>query len=267
MSKYTEADVLEMTPKEFRRIVRSGEWTGSTHGLWRGYAVIDIVVLPQEYAYDFLVFCHRNPRTCALIEITDAGSPHPPLLAPDADVRTDLPKYRVYKDGQVVDEPTDITKYWRDDLVTFLLGEAGSFNWSWKLANIPYQAKGVFTTNSPVIPAGPFRGNIAASCKVFQNGPDAVRAIQIASRHPFFHGPPTHIGDPAAIGIKDISQPDVIRHKTSGSGLGEGEIAVFWPSFGTVRNVIADAKLPLTIVNYPTHNFISDRVAEELAAL
>jgi uncharacterized protein YcsI (UPF0317 family) len=267
MTKYTEVEMVEMAPKEFRAVVRSGQWTGSTHGLGRGYAMTDIVVLPKEHAYDFLVFSHRNPGTCPVVDITEVGSPHPPLLAPDADLRTDLPRYRVYSDGQVIDEPSDIKKYWRDDFVTFLLGEAGSFQWSWKAANIPFQSKGVFTTNIPLVPSGPFCGNMAVSCKVFKNAHYAVRAIQIASRHPLFHGPPIHIGDPTAIGIKDISQPDLISYGKSHSGQNGGEIVVSWPCFETVRNVVAKAKLPFVIVDYPLHNFISDKLAEELAII
>jgi len=268
-SKYTEADLLAMTPREFRNIVRKGEWIGSTHGLGRGYAVTDIVTIPKEYAYDFLIFCHRNPLTCPVVDITDVGSPHPPLLAPDADLRTDLPRYIVYKDGQIVDEPTDIRKYWRDDLVTFLLGEAGSFQWSWKMANIPFHSEGTFSTNIPLIPSGPFKGNVVVLCRLFISADDLVRAIQIASRHPLFHGPPIHIGDPAAIGIKDLSKPNVMHPggKVTPRKPREGEIAAFWPCFGTIRSLAFKAKLPLMIVDYPLHNFISDKLAEELAIL
>jgi len=267
--KYTEAEILKMTPKEFRSVIRSGEWVGPTHGLGHGHAVTDIVVIPKEYAYDFLVFCHRNPLSLPLVDITEVGSPHPPLLAPEADLRTDLPKYRVYQYGEVIDEPTDIKKYWRDDLVSFLLGEASAFHWAWKAANIPYQSMGTFTTNIPLIPVGLFRGTIAVSCKLFINTHDLIRAIQISSRYPLFHGPPIHIGDPAVIGIKDISQPDVIHlaGQTAAGHTSQGEIAAFWPCFGTVRGVAAKAKLPLMIVDYPLCNFVSDKLAEELASL
>jgi len=269
VTKYTEAELLEMTPHEYRSMVRKGEWTESTRDVCPGYAATDIVIISKEYAYDFLVFCHRNPLACPVVDITEVGSPHPPLLAPDADLRTDLPRYRVYKDGQVVDEPTDITKYWRDDLVAFLLGEAASSLYrAWKAANIPFQSKGTFTTNIPLTPVGPFHGNVAASCRLFENSHDAIRAIQIASRHPLFHGPPIHIGDPSAIGIKDLSQPDVIRPAGQIPPMQPTDgIAMFWPCFGTVRGVAVEAKLPLMIVDYPLHNFVSDKLAEELALL
>jgi uncharacterized protein YcsI (UPF0317 family) len=203
------------------------------------------------------------------VDITDVGSPNPPFAAPEADLRTDLPRYRVYRNGQVIDEPTDILNYWRDDLVSVLLGEAGSFHWSYKAANIRFESLGTFATNIPCTPYGSFHGNIAVSCKVFKNSHDAVRAIQIASRHPLFHGPPIHIGDPAVIGIKDLSRPDVILHPENNSPkpLSPGEVAVYWPCFGTVRGVVVNAGLTLTIVDYPLHNFITDRIAEEIAVL
>ncbi len=269
MAQDDHKDRGETTPWELRELVRKGEWLGPTHGKCPGYAATDVVILPKEFAYDFLVFCFRNPQTCPVVDITDVGSPHPPLVAPKADLRTDLPKYRVYRDGQVIDEPIDIKKYWRDDLVSILLGEAGSFHWSYKAANLQFESLGTFSTDIPCLPYGPFHGNVAVSCKVFKNTHDAVRAIQIASRHPLFHGPPMHIGDPAAIGIKDLSKPDVILRpdQTAPKLLGPGEVTVCWPCFGTVRGVAVNAKLPLMIVDYPLHNFITDKVAEELAAL
>lgn len=267
-TKYTEAELLALTPQKFRSLVRSGEWMGETHGVCSGYASTDIVVLPKEYAYDFLLFCYRNPLTCPVLDITEAGSPHPPRLAPDADLRTDLPKYIVYQDGQVIDEPTDIKKYWRDDLVTFLLGEAASFNWALKAANLRFRGMGSFSTNIPCIPAGPFHGNLAVYCKVFASSHEAVRAIQITSRHRFQHGPPCHIGDPAAIGIKDLSKPDKIPPLGQApKPPEEGEVALFWPCFATVRAILLNAKLSLTVVDYPVNNFVTDKLSEELAIL
>ena len=267
MSNFTENDMLEMNPQKFRSLVRRGEWKGATVNVCRGYAMTDIVILPKEYAYDFLVFCHRNKLAAPVVDITETGVPHPPLLAPSANLCTDLPKYRVYKNGEIVDEPADIKKYWREDLVAFLLGEAGSFHWSWKAANITFQSLGTFSTNLSLVASGPFYGNIFVSCKLFKNATDAVRAIQIASRHPLMHGPPIHIGDPASIGIKDLLKPDVIRPvgQTSYEKNNEEQVPVFWPCFGTIRGVAETAGLPLMIVDYPLHNFVTDKLTEELA--
>jgi len=266
MTEYTEAEMIEMTPQKYRSLVRRGEWTGKTQYKCRGYAVTDMVILPKEYAYDFLVFGHRNPWACDIVDITEVGSPHPPRLAPDADLRTDLPRYRVYQDGQVIDEPTDIKKYWRDDLIGFLLGCAESFDWAIMDANVHCRPIGVWATNIPCVPAGPFHGNLWVSCRLCETAHDAVRAIQITSRHILMHGPPVHIGDPVAIGINDLSQPDL---PTRGQNVPPrpSEIALFWPCSATLRDVAIKSKLPLMIVDYPVSMFMTDRLAEELVVL
>lgn len=255
-----------MTPQEYRSLVRMGEWTGKTQYKCRGYAVTDMVILPKEYAYDFLVFGHRNPWACDIVDITEVGSPHPPRVAPDADLRTDLPRYRVYQDGQVIDEPTDIKKYWRDDLVGFLLGCAESFDWAIMDANVHCRPIGVWATNIPCVPTEPFHGNLWVSCRLCETAHDAVRAIQITSRHILMHGPPVHIGDPAAIGIKDLSQPD-LPTRGQNAPPRPSEIALFWPCSATLRDVAIKSKLPLMIVDYPVSMFMTDRLSEELAIL
>ncbi len=269
MVRYTEADMLEMSPQEFRSIVSSGEWTGHSMNKCRGSAVTDMVIVPKEYAYDYLVFAHRNPKIISIVDMTEAGSPHPLKVAPEADLRTDLPKYLVYRDGQVIDTPTDIKKYWRDDLVAFLTGCSESFDWALKEANVQYHVNGVFSTNIPCIPVGPFCGNMAVSCRLFQTASDAVRAVQISSRHFIMHGAPVHIGDPSTIGIKDLSQPDLINswEDITSRQPAEGEVAMFWACGATNRIVAAEAKLPLMIVDYPLSIFITDKLAEELAIL
>jgi len=269
MTKYTDAELLELTPQEYRSLVRSGEWTRETDGVCRGYAVTDLVIIPKEYAYDYSVFSHRNPRVCPIVDMTEVGSPHPRILAPDADLRTDLPRYLVYKDGQVIDEPTDIKKYWWDDLIGFLTGCSASFDWALEAANVQYQGNGVFSTNIPCTPSGPFRGNMAVSCRLFKTAYDAVRAVQISSRHFTMHGPPVHIGDPAVIGIRDLSKPDLIRpfRGLTPRQPSEGEVAMFWPCGATNRVIALEAKLPLMIVDYPASMFMTDKLSEELAIL
>lgn len=268
MSKYTETQLLAMTPQEYRSLVRRGEWTGRSTNACYGYCAAEIVILPKEYAYDFLVFCHRNPLTCPVLDITEVGSPHPSRLAPDADLRTDLPRYMVIKDGQVTDEPTDIKKYWRDDLATFVLGEATSFNWALMDANLHFRKMGSFLTNIPCVPYGLFKGNLVVYCKVFKNSHEAVRAIQVTSRHRFQHGAPMHVGDPSAIGIKDLSKPDKIPPVGQApKPPDEGEVALFWPCFATVRAILINANLPLAIVDYPASYFVTDKRSEELAVL
>src|SRR5256714_8927146 len=117
-------------PREIRADIRSGKITGVTAGLGEGHVQANLAVLPRDYAYDFLLFCQRNPRPCPLIEVTDVGSPEPVGVAPGADLRTDIPRYRIYKDGGLADEVTDASPYWRDDLVAFLLGCSFTFEWA-----------------------------------------------------------------------------------------------------------------------------------------
>ncbi|MDP3880091.1 MAG: DUF1445 domain-containing protein [Dehalococcoidales bacterium] len=269
MIKYTEADLSAMSPDEFRNIVRSGQWTEHSMNKCRGYAVTDMVIIPKEYAYDYLVFAHRNPETVSIVDMTEAGSPHPLRVAPDADLRTDLPRYQVYQNGKIIDEPTDIKKYWRDDLVGFLTGCSESFDWALKNANVQYQVNGVFSTNIACVPVGPFRGNMAVSCRLFKTSFDATRAVQISSRHRIMHGAPVHIGDGRAIGIRDLSRPDLIAgwEGSKAREPAEGEVAMFWACGATNRIVAAEAKLPLMIVDYPVSVFITDKLVEELAIL
>ena len=276
MTKHNTASITEMTPKEFRSMVRSGEWTSQTIDVCRGYATTDLVIVPKEYAYDYFLFSQRNPRVCPILDVTDPGSPHPQLLAPDADLRTDLPSYQVYKDGQLIEEPTDIKKYWRDDLVAFLTGCSRSFVWALRNANINAFHVGVFITNIPCTPVGPFRANMAVSCRYFKNAHDAIRAIQITSRYSHSHGAPIHIGDPAALGIKDLSHPLQDRIPSDQIPLArreaprlpmKGEIPMFWACGATNRELAVNAKLPLMIVDNLRSNFITDKFAEELVAL
>jgi uncharacterized protein YcsI (UPF0317 family) len=263
---FTEAELWAMTPKELRQVIRQGLFTGKPR-YCRGYARANLVIVPKEYAFDFLLFCNRNPRPCPVLDVTEPGDPHPRLMAPEADLRTDLPRYRVFKDGEIIDEPTDITNYWRDDLVAFLLGCSGSFYWALKAANIHYRVTGVHRTTIPCIPAGRFHGHMAVTCRLFKGTHDAIRAIQISSRHLFQHGPPVHIGDPAAIGIKDLYHPDLSSSLKDIAPKEPDEIAMFWGCGVTPQVVAMETKVPFMITHYPAHTFITDHLIEELAVL
>ncbi len=263
--KLTEAERANMTPAEFRHVVRQGEWTGGSEMACRGYAQANVAIVPRDYAYDFLVFCNRNPRPCPVIDITEVGDPHPRLMAPEADLRTDLTRYKVFKDGELVDEPTDISQYWRDDLVGFLLGCSLSFDWLLRAANIKFRYAGAFISNIQCEPAGRFSGAMVVSCRLFKGAHDAVRAIQITTRCLAVHGPPVHIGDPAVIGIKDICRvdfgtPNVVPQQP-------GEIAMFWGSGETPEMTVKKAKLPLMISQGDIDLLVTDRLTEELTVL
>jgi uncharacterized protein YcsI (UPF0317 family) len=248
------------TPAAERLRIRAGEHTGPTSGLAPGFAQANLAILPADDSLDFLRFCVRNPKPCPLLEVTDTGSPHPTALAPDADLRTDLPRYRVFRDGQLISEPTDITDYWRADLVAFLLGCSFTFEWALAAAGLPiaHQVQGVnvpmYVTNRRCSPAGAFDGPLVVSMRPFP--PDAIpQVIEISARFPVMHGAPVHIGDPTEIGIDDLAAPDfgdAVR-------VGVDEVPVFWACGVTPQAVAIEARPSLAIFHAPGHVFVTDR--------
>ncbi|MHB1415158.1 MAG: putative hydro-lyase, partial [Chloroflexota bacterium] len=216
-------------PAAIREAIRRGEWARPTAGLAPGYVQANLAILPRDLAFDFLVFCQRNPKPCPLLDVTDIGSPHPPLLAPGADLRTDLPRYRVYREGRLEAEVRDITDLWRDDLVAFLLGCSFTFEEALLAAGIPvrHQEEGVnvpmFITNVECRPAGAFHGPMVVSMRPIPQG-QVIRAVQVTSRFPSVHGAPVHIGDPLALGIRDLGKPDF----GDPVSIRANEVPVFW---------------------------------------
>src|SRR6476469_4056600 len=196
------AHVAESELADARARIRSAEYTGPTSGLAPGYAQANMVILPAGDALDFARFCVRNLKLCTVLDVADTGSPTPTALSPDADLRTDLPRYRVFSDGALVDEPSDVTRYWRDDLVSFLLGCSFTFEFALATAGLPlaHQRQGVnvgmYVTDRSCVGAGPFEGPLVVSMRPLAPK-DVASAIAISSRFPAMHGGPVHIGDPA----------------------------------------------------------------------
>jgi uncharacterized protein YcsI (UPF0317 family) len=259
--------VAESDAADARARIRAGEHIGPTSGLAPGFAQANLVILPARQALDFARFCVRNPRPCPLLEITDTGSPHPEILSSDADLRSDLPRYRVFENGSLVDDPTDVTRYWRDDLVSFLLGCSFTFEWALAAAGLPlaHQQQGVnvpmYVTDRECAGAGPFRGPLVVSMRPFP--PDDIpHASAISARFPAMHGAPVHIGDPAALGIPDLGAPDFGDPVT----VGTGEIPVFWACGVTPQAAVIAAEPPLAIFHAPGHMFITDRPHAEFDA-
>ena len=248
-----------LSPAEVRRFIRSGEYTGQTSGLCPGYAQANLVVLPKEYAYDFLLFAQRNPKACPLLEVTDAGSRLLKDIAPGADLATDLPRYRIYENGVLTGEYTDVGRFWRDDLVSFLIGCSFSFEGDLLAADVPVrqieEGKNVpmYDTNIPCASAGVFHGNMVVSMRPipYELVP---KAVQITASMPRVHGAPVHIGDPAVIGIEDLSRPDYGEAVT----VREGEVPVFWPCGVTPQNALLRSKPSFAITHAPGHMLISD---------
>lgn len=261
---FSTEELLEMSPQDFRGIMRKGTAL-NTYGVCRGFAQANLAIVPREVAFEFLLFCHRNPRPCPVLDVTEPGNPHPPIMAPEADLRTDLGKYRVFKNGEIIDEPNDITSYWRDDLVAFLLGCSRSFEWLLWGAGVNFRFIGAFLTNIPCVPVEPFFGHVFVSCRFFKGTEAAVRAIQLSSRVPAIHGAPIHIGDPAAIGIHYLYsyRTDLISEPPAPQE--PDETVLSWGCGITPQVVAMEAKLPFMITHYPGSMFITDKLVEELA--
>ena len=254
-------------PREVRQQIREGKWRQPTAGLAPGFVQANLVILPRDLAFDFLLFAQRNPKPCPVIEVTDVGSSEPKLSAPGADLRTDVPRYCVYRDGALASEVTDLRSVWRDDFVSFLLGCSFTFESALLQAGVPVrhieEGRNVpmFITSIPCAPAGVFRGPLVVTMRPIP-APLVARAVQISGRYPGVHGAPVHLGDPATIGIRDLRAPDFGDAVT----IRPGEVPVFWACGVTPQAVAMQAKPPLMLTHAPGHMFITDLRNEELAA-
>lgn len=261
-------ETLPLIPSQIRSLIRDGKYNGVTGSLAPGYVQANVVILPKEQAFDFLLFCQRNPRPCPMLEATEPGEFEPKLTSPAADIRTDVSRYRVFRDGQLMDEVSNIENLWREDLVTFLLGcsftfesaivEAGIPLWHWETGNNVTMYK----TNIPTIPAGMFSGPMVVSMRPIHHK-QIVRAVQVTSRFPGAHGAPIHIGNPSDIGIKDINNPDYGDR----AEFDEGQVPVFWACGVTPQAVALQSKPPFMITHAPGYMFITDMKDTDLAAL
>ncbi len=278
-SKLTEDEVGKLSPAEMRAIIRRGEWTEPDEMACLGYWKANMAIVPKDWAYEFLLYAQRNPQPCWVGAATDPGDPCPRQIADkDADLRTDLPRYRVFENGKIIDEPTDILKYWRDDLVAFLIGAFPNTAWIFKNAGVQYRLCGAYNSTIPLVPAGRLHGNMAVSATIFKTSHDAVRAVQISSRYPDGHGAPVHIGDGATIGVKDFDHPDIIPLVTvkplqhpnmvgKGYDLEPGEVLMWWGCGVTPQLAALAAKVPFMITHWAAHLFISDTRCEDWSIL
>ena len=247
------------TGAEVRAACRSGSLAGPTPGLAMGYVQANLVILPRDWAWDFLLFCQRNPKPCPLLDVTEPGDPEPRFIAPGADLRTDLPAYRMWENGTLVEEPTDITHHWRSDLVSFLVGCSFTFENALLASGVPVrhieEGRNVpmYRTSIACREAGRFRGPMVVSMRPLTPG-QAVTATRICSRFPRAHGAPVHIGDPAAIGIRDVNRPDFGESVS----IRPGEVPVFWACGVTPQAAVMEAKPPFAITHKPGHMFVSD---------
>ena len=256
-----------LSPQALRHNIRSGKHSGNTSGFAPGFVQCNIVILPAEQANDFLRFCQLNPKPCPLIAAGEPGNPTIPPLG-DIDIRTDVPSYRVFRDGQMTEELPDITELWRDDLVSFALGCSFSFEEALladglevrnvsESVNVP-----MYRTDIDCTSAGPFAGKMVVSMRPFLAA-DAIRAVQICTRFPAVHGAPVHLGDPGLIGIDDLALPDY----GDAVNMNDDELPVFWACGVTPQVALEAARPPFAITHSPGCMLVTDLRNSQLAVM
>ncbi len=259
---------FDISPLELRHRIRNGEHSGNTSGYCPGFVQGNVVILPRDWASEFLQFCQFNSKPCPLVGMADVGNPTLPSLGGDLDIRTDLPSYRIFREGVMVSEVSDIADQWSDDLVTFVLGCSFSFEEALladglevrnvtEAVNVP-----MYRTNIECQPAGRFSGKMVVSMRPFL-AVDAIRAVQICTRFPSVHGAPIHLGDPSLIGISDINKTDYGDPVT----IKPNELPVFWACGVTPQVALEQARPPLCITHSPGCMLVTDLKNSQLAIL
>ena len=258
--------MLFSTGLAVRLACRSRALDRSTGGLAPGYVQGNLAIFPKDLAAHFLRFCQQNPKPCPIIGVSEVGDPRIPTLGLDLDLRTDVPGYRVWKNGEIVDETANVSAWWRDDLVSFVLGCSFSFEEALIADGLPtrYLAPGMtvpaYRTNIACVPAGTFWGPLVVSMRPFTPA-QAIRAIEITSRFPAVHGAPIHIGLPELIGIQNLAKPDY----GDGLELRSDELPVFWACGVTPQAVIVAAKPSFAITHAPGRMLVTDLQNAQLA--
>lgn len=255
-------------PRILRAEIRAGRFDGQTAGVGGDALQGNLAILPEEDAGDFLRFCQQNPRPCPLLAVGAPGDPMLPTLGRDIDIRHDAPRYCVWRDGETVENITDIAALWRDDLVAFVLGCSFSFEDALTRAGVPvrHQDAGrnvpMYRTNLPTRPAGRFAGPLVVSMRPMPAA-DAIEAVQISAHFPLAHGAPVHLGDPAEIGIADIHAPDY----GDAPDIRAGDIPVFWACGVTPQAALAASRPAFAITHAPGHMLVTDIPAGRAEAL
>ncbi len=250
---------VTLSATEQRLAARRDEWRGTTAGHCPGHQQANVVILPRDAAIDFAAFCTRNPRPCPVIEITPPGDPEPVRSAPGADIRTDVAGYRVYREGRLVEQRSDILDLWQDDLVTFLLGCSFTFEHALIEAGIGVRnvtqgsRVSMFVSSLQCVPAGRFHGPVVVSMRPIAEA-QLAQVTALSARYPHAHGAPIHVGDPKAIGIADLSTPDYGEPVA----VGPGEVPVFWVCGVTPQAVAVSARVPFMITHEPAQMFLTD---------
>lgn len=259
MKRMSNMDYSNMKPSEVRKLIREEKITTPTAGMCAGYAQANLVILPKELAYDFLLFTQRNPKSCPILEVSDVGNKMLKYLGEDIDITSDIPKYRVYEDGVLTGEYTNIETLWRDDFVSFLIGCSFSFESDLIEADVPIRHieencnVPMFITNIDCTPAGIFNGKMVVSMRPLPYE-KIVKSVLVSGQMPKVHGAPVHIGDPSVIGIKDVSKPDFGDAVT----VNKDEVPVFWACGVTPQAVVMNVKPKIVITHSPGHMLVTD---------
>ncbi|GDY30995.1 putative hydro-lyase [Gandjariella thermophila] len=247
----------KLTPREARGLFRDGI-AAPTTGWCTGYTQANLIAVPEDWAYDVLLFTQRNPGPCPVLDVTDPGAAHT-VLAPGADLRTDLPRYRVWEHGELVDEPTEVAARWRDDLVAFLIGCSFTFETALVEAGIPLRHRqqgrnvAMYRTDRQCRPAGRLSGPMVVSMRPIP-ADQVDTAVRVTARMPAVHGAPVHVGDPAGLGIADLDRPDFGDPVTAVPG----DVPVFWACGVTPQAVLMASRPPFAISHAPGHMLVTD---------
>ncbi len=245
-------------PSELRLAARRGEFRQATSGHAPGRIQANLVIVPKAQALDFMLFAQRNPKPCPLIEVLNPGALEP-VCAPGANIGTDVPGYRVYRNGELVEERDEVTSLWQPDFVSFLIGCSFSFESALMDAGIALrhveQGRNVamYCTDIACVPAGVFSGEMVVSMRPIRSR-DVARVVQICERFTVAHGAPVHVGNPHAIGIADLQRPDY----GDAVSIEEDEVPVFWACGVTPQWVAQRSRLPLCITHAPGRMFVTD---------
>ena len=260
-------DYSSLQPKEFRQLVRQGKYDSLTCGQCYGYVQANLVILPKEYAEDFKKFAERNPKSIPLLEFTEPGVHHTKRMADHADLLTDLPRYNVYRKGELVEQCTDVTKYWQDDFVCFLIGCSHSFEKLLTDAGIEIRnltdghAVSAYKTSIPCTPSKYFSGPVVVSMRPIPEE-QVDLAYELTGQLPHVHGMPIYHGDPKVIGV-DLNKPDW----NVPTRIMPGEVPVFWACGVTPQAALMEAKPDIVITHTPTHLFITDILDSQIEEL
>ncbi len=254
-----------MSPKQVRSLIKSGEINGPTAGMSAGYAQCNLIILPADLAADFDEFASKNPQACPVLERLSEGQRLTKHIADGADIATDFPRYRIYEHGKLTQQPTDISHLWRSDFVSFLIGCSFSFEHALLEAGLPVRHielganVPMYNTNIACTPAGALHGNMVVSMRPM-TAEQACLACKITARMPKVHGAPIHIGDPEFIGISDITEPDYGDKPQMSSD----ELPVFWPCGVTPQAIVQAVAPAFAITHAPGHMLITDTLNQSL---